>query len=273
VRLQVPCNDAMHEVVYKPHPPQKQGRPPRPGGPLGFGAHHFKELQRELNTEEIGDEPCHGCTALLSDWRRFVVRWGSRNPPAELRSAAEDAYNRHARRDQEHSWSYDVMAINPWHERPLVLLRALKRVLQNHWGLPPGLTYTVEWSAHRYSNYRILISDKQTTLLSFIISRRWCAKIYAKGRHFHQDRLVVNTYPRNETCAPTTDFLLRRVWPVWGHGGALEFYQDRVEVAMQPDGSWMPTRKPRHRGFSPPPPAHGSQSHGRPPGQSPRRRR
>jgi len=50
VRLQVPCNGTMHEVLYQPNRPQKPGRPPRRGGSLSFPAHTRDKLQRGVSS-------------------------------------------------------------------------------------------------------------------------------------------------------------------------------------------------------------------------------
>ena len=263
VRLQVPCNGTMHEVVYKP------------GGPLYFTGHDRKDLKRKLNFVEIGGEPC-GCVEVLLSWQGVVVDREEVELPVELIAPAQDARDRPFKRHEERLLAPDEMTIEPWHERPHVVGWVISWVLRQRWGLPPELTCEVELDEYSDSDtyYELHICNDRNVLITLPITPGWC-QLYAEGRHFHQNRLVVNEFGGSASVWSNgalreiaTPVLLCRCWPVWNKRGDLEFYEDSVKVTRKPDGRWKVLGKPQYREISPPPPPppRGSRYPERPPG-------
>src|SRR5262249_33309109 len=126
VRLQVPCNGTMHEVLYQPNRPQKPGRPPRRGGSLSFPAHTRDKLQRALNFAELGGKPC-GCVKVLLAWRSVVVHGDKVKLPVALVPAARDAIRRRGKRLRARNEETKESAIYPLHERPGFLFERINR--------------------------------------------------------------------------------------------------------------------------------------------------
>jgi len=237
--------------------------------------HARNELQRALNFVEIGGEPC-GCVEVLHSWQSAVVDGDEGELPVELIAPARDARDRHFKRHEERLLAPDEMTIEPWHERPHVVGRVISWVLRQRWGLPPELTCEVELDEYSDSDsyYELHICNDRNVLITLPITPGWC-QLYAEGRHFHQNRLVVNEFGGSASVWSNgalreiaTRVLLCRCWPVWNKRGDLEFYEDSVEVAMKPDGSWKVLGEPQYRETSPPPPppARGSLYPGLPPG-------
>ena len=227
VRLRVRCSGKRHVVLYKPHGPQRPGRPPRRGGVLIFKAHSHKELQRELNLVELGSEPC-GCVRVLLAWRKAVACGRPARLPASLRGAAQDAYSRHSHRLHARDKGNDMLAID-LHERPSFLGPLIFRLIQQRCGLPSGLTHSMSRGP---SEYYLDLWDHGTLFTTIPISLRWYKEIYLTRKHFHNNQLVVKALPKRLVLGRffKDDPWFLFCWPNWDDDGSLLGYPKIVEV-------------------------------------------
>jgi len=172
--------------------------------------------------------------------------------PVELIAPVRDAIRRRGKRLRARNEETKESAIYPLHERPGFLFQRINRLIQEHWGPAPGLTYNYSVS-RASSNYAFLFDSGTGPLANVAVSRRWYREIYCAKKHLHEGQLVLSAGPKrkvlgawacakNDQTGPRDPWVIC-CWPAWRDDGSLKTFEDLFEVAVQKDGSWLTTSR------------------------------